>query len=394
VIASDVAAVLDRAAGSGFDGALVQLKGATPSVRATLSSRRGLDLPPDLAGRSIAYLHYTSRSRRLAAHSQVGRLRGALQMLAAQPWLHGSRFLHLGPLAHGSGSKLLPILLTGGANVVPPGPGIASALEFGRRAGAEVTFLAPSALAQSVADDVAWENAAFLRVLEVAGSLCAAGLVEAITSRFTGTFVQSFGSCELPHPLFMLELAAAPTTRQLGSLGYPAPGVLARVRDEDGSVDQRGTGRLEVLTDKGFAGYVDARGHLHPADRSSDGWVAMDDVVELGPDGLARWLARSDQLGGRVRPAPERIVADRVEVLDVLAHEDGGRPRGVVEAVPTPGQSIDVAGARAALIAAGWREWDVSSVPRFHLAGGYKAAAGARARGPTTEDAHEEGMPR
>ena len=78
-----------------------------------------------VAGDDPSYILYTSGTTgrpKGAAHSQGGRAPGTLNMLASElrGFDHSPVYLHVAPLSHGSGAKILPMMAAGGCNVVVP----------------------------------------------------------------------------------------------------------------------------------------------------------------------------------------------------------------------------------------------------------------------------------
>ena len=80
---------------------------------------------PAVSGDDPSYILYTSGTTgrpKGAAHSQGGRVAGTLNMFASE--LRGFDrspvYLHVAPLSHGSGAKILPTIAAGGCNVVVP----------------------------------------------------------------------------------------------------------------------------------------------------------------------------------------------------------------------------------------------------------------------------------
>ncbi len=134
------------------------------------------------------------------------------------------------------------------------------------------------------------------------------------------------------------------TTGRRGWVGWPLPGVRARVANEDGCFESAATGVLETRGHNVFAGYWN-----RPEEQAftEDGWFVTGDIAEIDDQGCIRILGRETDVvisgGLNVYPKEVEDVLERFDGVDGSAvfgvpHPDFGEAVvGVVEAAaPVP----------------------------------------------------------
>jgi fatty-acyl-CoA synthase len=149
--------------------------------------------------------------------------------------------------------------------------------------------------------------------------------------------------------------------------GLPLPGVLVRLRDEDGALvpfDGESMGALEVRGPWVSDGYL----HGHSSDSyTADGWFITGDVAIGSPDGYIVIADRTKDLiksGGEWISSVDMEAAimamDEVHEAAVIAVPDPKWvERPVSYVVPEPGQLVDVAKLRRHLEDSGFARWQL-----------------------------------
>jgi malonyl-CoA/methylmalonyl-CoA synthetase len=129
---------------------------------------------------------------------------------------------------------------------------------------------------------------------------------------------------------------------RLGWVGWPLPGVINRVTDQQGQSSMQGTGLLETRGPHVFAGYWKQPGATNAAFR--DGWFLTGDIAEIDGEGCTRILGREKDLvstgGLNVYPSEVENELRRIGPIDDAAvfgvpHNDFGE--AVVAAVKVAG---------------------------------------------------------
>ncbi|WP_329578797.1 AMP-binding protein [Kitasatospora sp. NBC_01250] len=348
-----------------------------------LTGRRLLDLAagqapapaPELADGHELYLQYTSGT--------TGRPKGVVHRHGDLPryWSGaGAQVLGFGPqdvgfsvsklyFAYGLGNSLAFPLCSGGSAVLEPGlPRPARIAELAARHRVSYLFAVPSAFANLLAET---DPAAFagVRAAVSAGERLTADLAARVADFLGAPLYDQLGSTEAGHAIATNGAAFhAP-----GTVGRPAPGFEAQIRDREGRVLPDGTeGELWVRGTTVTTGYLGL-----PEENARtlvDGWLATKDRALRNPDGSLVHLGRVDDLEmvGGITLAPaeiEQVLARHPAVRDVavagVSNERGAtKLRAFV--VPEPGtvHALDAAALERELIALARTELEPYKVPR------------------------------
>jgi len=161
-----------------------------------------------------------------------------------------------------------------------------------------------------------------LRDIITGGEVLGAALHEAISKIVPGVGIYDvFGLTETSTSDFIL----GPHVRQgeIGSVGYPTPGVQFRLTTVDGSVVADGApGELEILTPFRMRGYLGRADLTEAAFR--DGYFRTGDIARRRPNGALEILGRSKEIimRGGIKISPieiENAVAAHPAVASALA---------------------------------------------------------------------------
>lgn len=298
------------------------VRGGLAYEDALARARPRLDAPAS-SPTDPAYLLYTSGTTGFpkgATHTQGSRVASTLNMLASE--LHLSRdsgMLHVGPLTHGSGSKVIAFLALGARNVVLPRfhP---EAFRAVPHLGVTHTFLVPTMIQRLLeAGPEVHDGVRALRQVSFGGSAIAPSLFEQAIEVFGPILTQVYGSAEAPHPVTVLTPEDCRDARQreraLRSAGRVALGVEAQVVDDGGEeVAPGAVGELVVRGPNVMTGYWNDPSAT-PAAFTVDGWYRSGDLVTIDEDGLMTVMDRNRDLiisgGFNVYPAEvERVLSE------------------------------------------------------------------------------------
>jgi acyl-CoA synthetase (AMP-forming)/AMP-acid ligase II len=234
-------------------------------------------------------------------------------------------YLHGAPLSHGTGAKILPVLLVGGTNVVlskfDPEP-FAHAIH---RHHATHTFLVPTIIHRLLESTPLVSQAVrALRQITFGGSAIAPRLFQAAIEQFGPILVQIYGSAEFPHPVTVLhpEDYRQLDDRVLQSAGWPAYGVEVVVAGTDGKPVAPGeSGELLARGAHAMSGYWHS-GSLDRAPFTPDGFYHTGDIARQDADGLVTLHDRQRDVivsgGLNVYPSEvERVLAEHPAVRQV-----------------------------------------------------------------------------
>lgn len=263
------------------------------------------DASPQLGKVSIdattpSYLLYTSGTTgrpKGATHTQASRARSLINMLASElrQLDRATRYLHAAPLTHGSGSKVLPVIAVGGANVV-----LDRFSPEAVRAAIDThdvthTFLVPTMLQRLL--EAGPETCAALRKLRqvtFGGAPISVRLFAAAIDALGPRLTQIYGTSELPHPITVLQPEDQVDDAALMSAGRAAHGVELAVAAV-GADTADDAGELLIRAPHAMTGYWrNEQATREVFDEA--GWYHSGDLVRVSPEGLVTFVDRSRDL--------------------------------------------------------------------------------------------------
>lgn len=246
----------------------------------------------------------------------------ATTMMLAEEYPAGpdDGMIHAGPLAHGSGSKVLTFFLRGARNVILPAFDPHAFFTAVDAAGGTCSFVVPTMIQTLVEALDGAPPPSRLRNLSYGGAAITRKGLDAALNCFGPILTQVYGSCEAPHPVLALRHRDEDDPAVPGESAVPAgrPVVGADVR-------------LEAIADTtdGNVGQICVRGpnvmqsYWHRADATAEalanGWYRTGDVGRVTDDGLYYIVDRVKDLvisgGLNVYPAEvERVLNDHPDI--------------------------------------------------------------------------------
>lgn len=261
---------------------------------------------------------WTDRSRRAALRNMI------TDEYAMGP---GDGMIHVAPLAHGSGSKLLAYFVRGARNIVLPSFDPTTFFNAVERLDGTSTFAVPTMirmLLDAAADAGRDPDVTSLRHVTYGGAPIPTATLDEALERFGDIFVQVYGSCEAPHPVTVLprdlHRPIDGSREHLTSAGREAMSIEVRVLDEAGG--EVATGDLGELVVRGpsvMSGYWEAPAAT--AEAIIDGWYHTGDIGRRDERGFVYIVDRKRDMiisgGLNVYPAEvERVLQLHPEVRE------------------------------------------------------------------------------
>jgi acyl-CoA synthetase (AMP-forming)/AMP-acid ligase II len=285
--------------------------------------------PPAAAG-DPSYILYTSGTTgrpKGAEHSQGGRIAGALNMLASElrHFDDAPVYLHVAPMSHGSGAKLLPTIAAGGCSVTLPRFEPETVAYAVQTEHVTHTFVVPTILQRLLdAGPGVHEALRELRQVTFGGSPIAPQVFRTAVQTFGPILTQIYGSSEMPHPVAVLrpEDYAGLDDRTLKSAGRAVWGVDLRIVDRAGAPASLGDpGELLIAGSQAMTGYwrdPEATNEV----TADDGFYRSGDVAVIDDDGLVTLQDRQRDLvisgGLNIYPSEvERVLSEHPQVQQV-----------------------------------------------------------------------------
>ena len=284
---------------------------------------------PPMNGSEASVILYTSGTTgrpKGAVASLRSRTASVVNMLASEMEISpGDGMVHVGSLAHGSGSKVLPNLLRGVRNIAMPRFDPNSFFAEVNRVGGTSTFVVPTMIAMLVE---AVNNGAnippSLRSIVYGGAPLDADVMTSAIDMFGPIFIQVYGSCEAPHPVTVLSKAdhrrALDERTLLASAGRESLLTSVSVVNEAGeTVAPRESGELIVSGETVMTGYLNNQEATDEVlDESA---YRTGDVGWKDEDGFVYILDRKRDLiisgGLNVYPAEvERVLSQHADVIE------------------------------------------------------------------------------
>jgi acyl-CoA synthetase (AMP-forming)/AMP-acid ligase II len=283
---------------------------------------------PPVVPSAPCFLMYTSGTTGRAKGATIShgaRVASTVNMLASELRHFGQDtvFVHAGPLTHGSGSKIMPVLAVGGTNLVLPR---FTPEAFGNAiaAGGTHSFLVPTMLQRLLdASPDVHEAVRSIRQITFGGSPIAPSTYARALETFGPILSQIYGSSELPHPVTVLhpERSVGADETILISAGWATYGCDVKTVGEDGDEVAPGEiGELLVGASHAMTGYwrnPEATAQVF----TGDGWYRSGDLATIGHDGMVTLQDRKRDLiisgGLNVYPSEvERVLAEHPGVKD------------------------------------------------------------------------------
>ena len=282
-----------RAAPAGIEVLLVDGAPSYEEALARATARLDVAVSP-LAPSYLAYTSGTTGRPKGAIHTQRGRLASATNMLACELRRLDATavFAHVTPVSHGSGSKIVPALASGAANLVlrrfDP-DGLADAI---RGEGVTHTFLVPTLVGRLLDAGTRVDEALrSLRQITFGGSPIAPDRFASAIDRLGPILTQIYGSTEVPHPVTVLqpEDYLRDGDAALATAGRPAIAVdIAVDGDAEAEPDR---GELLIAAPHAMAGYFEDEAATERTFTPA-GYYRSGDVVAIGPTGLVTFHDR------------------------------------------------------------------------------------------------------
>jgi acyl-CoA synthetase (AMP-forming)/AMP-acid ligase II len=226
--------------------------------------------------------------------------------------------LHVASLAHGSGTKVLPLFAKGARNVLLPKFTPADFFAAVERRRITISWMVPTMVAALAdAPERTRHDLSSLRTIVYGGAPCPMPVLERAIAAFGPVFVQIYGLTEAPHPDLVLSklehralvaaavrategramtASARPVHRGVAvPTGRPAVGVSIRLLDAEGrDVADGEIGEIAIA-----GPHVMARYWNDPDATAAtlvDGWCLTGDLARAGDDGLYTIVDRRKEL--------------------------------------------------------------------------------------------------
>ncbi len=253
-----------------------------------------------------------------ATTSQRARVAATVNMLLDE-FSAGERdgMLHMAPMSHGSGSKILAYFVRGARNLTLAKFDPEVFLDAVASAGVTSTFVVPTMI-RLLLD--ALERRSYdlsnLRNITYGGAPMPISLAEEALAAFGPVLTQVYGSCEAPHPVTVLSKSdhVDGELAHLSSAGHPALAVRIRIVDDEGR--DVSTGKPGELWIRGANLMTDYWGDIEATRKVfSDGWYRSGDIAQLAEDGYVSIVGREREMlisgGLNVYPAEVETVLHR-----------------------------------------------------------------------------------
>lgn len=256
--------------------------------------------------------------------------------------------VHVAPVEHGSGSKILTFLVRGGRNILLPKFEPEQFFSVAAKYGGTCTFMVPTMIRMLLDALPDWDRQLpTLRNVTYGGSPIPQATLDEALEAFGPIFTQVYGSCEAPHPITTLAKdahlpdAGPEPSRRLSSAGTVTMSAQAKVVDDRLATLGTGErGELLVTAPSLMMGYWNDE--KATGETIVDGWLRTGDIAEIDDAGYVYIVDRKKDMiitgGLNVYPAEvEGVLQTHPMVATVcvvgLPHEKWGEQ---VTAVVTP----------------------------------------------------------
>lgn len=280
---------------------VVNIDGPEYDALVAAGSTRSPALDTDPASPSLI-LHTSGTTGRPkgATLSSRARLAATAHMLLEEfPATPDDGMVHVAPMSHGSGSKVLAYYVRGARNITLRKFEPAAFMRAVAELGGTSTFVVPTMI-RMLLDHAAADGKipSGLRGITYGGSPMPSALAAEAMEVFGPILTQVYGSCEAPHPVTVLSrtdhVCASPA--QLSSAGHEVYGVEVRIVDAAGSDVPLGeSGELLVRGPNVMNGYWEDP-EATAAVLSPDGWYRSGDMARRDSDGFISIVGRERDL--------------------------------------------------------------------------------------------------
>jgi acyl-CoA synthetase (AMP-forming)/AMP-acid ligase II len=225
--------------------------------------------------------------------------------------------VHVAPMSHGSGSKILSFYTRGARNITLPRFDPELFFNAVTTQGGTSTFLVPTMIRMLLdAPSRKDHDLSTLRNITYGGASMPMALAEEALEAFGPILTQVYGSCEAPHPVTSLSKAdhLNADDGHLSSAGHATTGVQIRIVDSLGeNVAPGESGELLIRGDHLMSGYWNDEKATSEA--FIDGWYRSGDVATLSQSGFLSIVGREREMlisgGFNVYPAEVEAVLHR-----------------------------------------------------------------------------------
>jgi acyl-CoA synthetase (AMP-forming)/AMP-acid ligase II len=275
----------------------------------------------------ILYTSGTTGRPKGATATNGSRLAATVNMLAEEiEAVPGDAMVHIGSMAHGSGSKILAYFLRGARNLPVAKFEPDRFLHLVERERATATFVVPTMIAMLVeAAEQTRTDFSSLKTVTYGGAPIAPEKLRTALERFGNVFVQVYGSSEAPHPVLVMRKAehqvAAGQERRLASLGREVAMAQLRIIGPDGNDAPEGErGEMLIKGPNVMSGYW--KNPEATAEVLQGGWYRTGDVVSRDQEGFYYMVDRVRDMiisgGLNIYPAEvEAAIRQHPSVADV-----------------------------------------------------------------------------
>lgn len=253
----------------------------------------GVQIDPQ-APSMILHTSGTTGRPKGATTSQHARVAANINMLldefSARP---DDGMVHVAPMSHGSGSKILAYYMRGARNITLPKFDPGQFLRACATHGGTSTFVVPTMIRMLLDAPERTTHDIAIRNITYGGAPMPSTLAEEAMEVFGPVLTQVYGSCEAPHPVTTLSHRdhVVEGHCHLGSAGHPTMGVQVRIVDNSGMDAPTGErGELWVRGDNLMSGYW---GDPEATNQVlSGGWYHSGDVAQVDEQGFVSIVGR------------------------------------------------------------------------------------------------------
>jgi acyl-CoA synthetase (AMP-forming)/AMP-acid ligase II len=296
---------------------VVDRDGSYEDLLAAASHRSpGVAIDPD-APSMILHTSGTTGRPKGATTSQRARVAATLNMLLDEYAAgQGDGMVHMAPMSHGSGSKILAYFMRGGRNLTlskfDPGMFLrVVAEEMGTS-----TFVVPTMIRMLLdAPERQTGDLSKIKNITYGGAPMPAALAEEAIDVFGPVLTQVYGSCEAPHPVTVLSRDDHIDDEvNISSAGRPTSGVEVRIVDESGNDVALGDpGEIWIRGENVMTEYWGDPAATEKV--FTDGWYRSGDVGTFDERGYVAIVGREREMlisgGLNIYPAEVEAVLHR-----------------------------------------------------------------------------------